>query len=68
MVNYLRQRWIKYGLLWGLGMLLVMEILYPLFTGAGIETGVLLVGKSVIWLACGILFGYILKVTKSIKN
>jgi uncharacterized membrane protein len=60
--------WIKFGLVWGFGMMVVMEFLYPLIVGDPLELWMPLLGKSLIWVTGGLLFGYFMKITRSLKS
>lgn len=52
--------WIKIGLLWGLFMFLIMNIIFPLLNSEKITLPRLLMG-AVIWLIGGFLFGRVFK-------
>jgi|GEM_PF-1418376 len=60
--------WFKFGLVYGIGMIVVMELLFPLVIGEPIGPWVPLIGKSLFWIVIGLGLGYFLKITKSIKS
>lgn len=50
--------WMKFGLFWGIFMVLVLNVLFPLFDGEPIQPMKLLVSIPV-WLVFGLIFGYV---------
>lgn len=50
--------WVKFGLLWGVFMFVVINIVFPLVDGEEITLTRILVGLPV-WLVFGIIFGYV---------
>ncbi|MGV3458886.1 MAG: hypothetical protein ACO1N9_00380 [Flavobacterium sp.] len=50
--------WVKFGLIWGVVMFLILNILFPLYDGEKLILTKLLVFFPV-WLIFGVLFGYI---------
>lgn len=50
--------WIKFGLFWGLFMVLAIHIVFPLLDGTAIDPIKLLVSIPV-WLVFGLIFGYV---------
>lgn len=49
--------WVKFGLGWGAFMFVMLNVIFPLIDGTGIEFYRLLTGIPV-WLAFGLIFGY----------
>lgn len=56
--------WVRFGLIWGVAMFLILNIIFPLIDGEEIIVKKLLVFFPV-WLIFGVLFGY---VSQSRKN
>ena len=50
--------WVKFGLIWGVAMFLILNIIFPLIDGEAIIPMKLLIFFPV-WLIFGVLFGYI---------
>lgn len=50
--------WVKFGLIWGVFMMLAINVVFPLFDGTGISVTRLLVALPV-WLVFGLIFGYV---------
>ncbi len=50
--------WVKFGLIWGAFMFVMMNIVFPLIDGKGIVLNSLLLGIPV-WLVGGLIFGYV---------
>lgn len=50
--------WVKFGLLWGAFMFLMINIVFPLWDKKEITATTFLIGLP-IWLIAGILFGYV---------
>lgn len=59
--------WILRGLLWGVFMFLVMEIVTPFADGIQLQTGKVLI-KLVIWLVAGLVFGYTVNLVERRKS
>ncbi|WP_294821689.1 hypothetical protein [uncultured Flavobacterium sp.] len=50
--------WVKFGLIWGIFMAVIMHIGFPLLDGEAVDWAK--VGVSVpAWMAAGLLFGYV---------
>jgi len=58
MVNFFTKNWVKFGLGWGLFMLFMLNVIFPLLDGGGISWQKILIGLPV-WLAFGLIFGYV---------
>lgn len=54
----------KFGLIWGVFMFLMLNIVFPLFDGTEITTKKILIGLP-LWLVAGLIFGYISQRRKS---
>lgn len=50
--------WIKFGLIWGVFMFLMMNIVFPLIDGNGLDIKRVLIGIPV-WIVFGLIFGYV---------
>lgn len=50
--------WVKFGLVWGVFMFTVINIIFPLADGEPITLNRVLIGLPV-WLVFGIIFGYV---------
>lgn len=50
--------WMKFGLIWGVVMFIILNIIFPLVDGEKIIVGKLLLFFP-LWLVFGIIFGYI---------
>jgi hypothetical protein len=50
--------WVKFGLIWGVFMMLAINVVFPLFDGTGISWVRLLVALPV-WVVFGLIFGYV---------
>ena len=58
MVNFFKKSWVKFGLGWGLFMLFMLNVVFPLLDGSGLSWQRILVAIPV-WLAFGLIFGYV---------
>lgn len=54
----MNKSWVKFGLIWGAFMALVMNVGFPLFDGTGINWAKFAVTLPV-WLIFGLIFGYV---------
>lgn len=50
--------WVKFGLIWGVFMGLMLTVVFPLLDGSEIHLNKILVSIP-IWLVGGLLFGYV---------
>lgn len=58
--------WVKFGLIWGAFMMLVINVVFPLLDGSGISGTKILVAFPV-WIVFGLIFGYVSR-KKPAKN
>jgi len=59
--------WIIYGLVWGIFMLIIMNFIYPFFSGEQISWKNFLIALP-IWIIGGLAFGAIMKFYKNQKG
>ena len=50
--------WIKFGLIWGVFMFLILNIAFPLFDNEPLDTKKMLVSFP-FWMVGGLIFGYV---------
>jgi uncharacterized membrane protein len=62
------KNWIKSGLIYGIGMLVTMEIIFPLVDGQEFESLVTFLGKSAIWIVVGLGLAYFVHIPRVIKK
>ncbi|AWH85278.1 hypothetical protein HYN59_09170 [Flavobacterium album] len=54
----MKNSWVRFGLIWGVFMALIMNVGFPLFDGTGINW--LKVGVTLpVWIIFGLIFGYV---------
>jgi hypothetical protein len=61
------KKWVKFGLLWGFFMLIMLNVIFPLLDGTGVPLKRLLVAIPV-WLVFGLIFGYVSRKKESKKQ
>jgi len=54
----MNKSWVKFGLIWGTLMAIIMNIGFPLFDGENINWAKAAIGLPV-WLIFGLIFGYV---------
>lgn len=52
------KNWIKFGIIWGVFMFLVLNIGFPLYDGEPLEIKNMAIGFPV-WIVFGLIFGYV---------
>ena len=59
--------WVRFGLIWGLFMMLMINVVFPLIDGTGITWQKIAVAVPV-WAVFGLIFGYVSQRKKTSKQ
>jgi predicted membrane-bound mannosyltransferase len=63
----MNKSWVKFGLVWGFFMAVVLNIGFPLFDGTAIDWTKAAVSVP-FWIVAGLIFGYVSRKKKNIKK
>ena len=61
------KNWIKFGLIWGVFMLLIINVGFPVYDGDKLDITRMVVSFPV-WIIFGLIFGYVSRSRKSGPN